>query len=215
MTSFVVSNTFSAQPYLFLISLIPGALAYYLPGLQKDYKHFSYFVLVLYACMMLVESLMMIVASLVPNYLMGIITGAGIQALMMLGSGYFRLPDDLPPQFWRYPLYYIAFHRYAYQGLFKNEFEGLVFPDEVARGGGRGVLTEEEILRGKYELDLSYSKWVDLAVLLGMVVFYRVLFLAIIKAAEKLKSARLAFTAVMPRKQSIQIMENPIATPMH
>ena len=39
--------------------------------------------------MMLVESLMMIVASIVPNFLLGIITGAGIQGLMILGGGFF------------------------------------------------------------------------------------------------------------------------------
>ena len=49
--------------------------------------------------MMLVDSLMMIVASMVPDFLMGIITGAGIQGMMMLGGGFFRLPDDLPKPF--------------------------------------------------------------------------------------------------------------------
>jgi len=38
---------------------------------------------------MLVEGLMMIVAALVPDFLMGIITGAGIQGVMMLNCGFF------------------------------------------------------------------------------------------------------------------------------
>jgi hypothetical protein len=83
---------------------------------------------------MLVESLMMIVASIVPDFLMGIITGAGIQGVMMLNRGFFRLPDDLPKPFWRYPMYYIAFHKYANQGFYKNEFEGLMFPNNQAGG---------------------------------------------------------------------------------
>jgi len=70
---------------------------------------------------------MMIVASIVPNFLMGIIIGAGIQGIMILGGGLFRLPNDLPKICWKYPLHFVAFHRYAYQGLFKNEFEGLRF----------------------------------------------------------------------------------------
>ncbi|GMN58911.1 hypothetical protein TIFTF001_028007 [Ficus carica] len=124
----MLGNTISAQPYLLLSSLIPGALTYYLPGLLNDYKHFLYFIFVLYVCMMLVESLMMIIASLVPNFLMGRITGSRIQGFMILEGKFFRLPRDLPGPFWRYPLFYVAFHRYSYQGLFKNEFEGLEFP---------------------------------------------------------------------------------------
>ncbi|EXB55275.1 ABC transporter G family member 11 [Morus notabilis] len=211
-TAFVIGNTLSSQPYLLLISLIPGALTYYLPGLRKDYQHFSYFILVLYVCMMLVESLMMIVASLVPNFLMGIIAGSGIQCFMILGGGFFRLPGDLPKQFWRYPLFYVAFHRYAYQGLFKNEFEGLVFPNNELGGGA--TITGEEILKSKWQVNMSYSKWVDLAVLLGMVVFYRVLFLAIVKTAERVKSFNMSFPTIR-RNHSIQIVENPIATPLH
>ncbi|KAL5563886.1 hypothetical protein UlMin_033633 [Ulmus minor] len=213
-TAFVISNTFSALPYLLLISLVSGALTYYLPGLHKGYQHFLYFVSLLFACMMLVESLMMIVASLVPNYLMGIITGSGIQGLMMLGGGFFRLPNDLPNYFWKYPLFYISFHRFAYQGLFKNEFEGLVFP--YSEKGEPLNKRGEEILREIWQVNMSYSKWVDLGILLGMVVFYRVLFLIIIKSTEKMKNIAQKFKSAGNCKQSIQIIENnPIATPLH
>nr|POE83396.1 abc transporter g family member 11 [Quercus suber] len=132
--AFIISNSFSAVPYLLLISLIPGAIAYYPSGLQKGAEHFLFFAAIIFACMMLVESLMMIVASIVPNLLMGIITGAGVQGLMMLGGGIFRYPNDLLKPFWKYPLYYISFHKYAYQGLFKNEFEKLTFSIDEAGG---------------------------------------------------------------------------------
>ena len=88
---------------------------------------------------------MMIVASIVPNYLMGIITGAGIQGLMILVGGFFRLLNDLPKPLWKYPLHDIAFHKYAYQGMFKNEFEGEVYPNNKV--GGPPIIIGEEILR--------------------------------------------------------------------
>jgi len=50
------------MPYLVLVSFIPGAIAYFLTGLQGGFEHFMCFALVLFTCMMLVESLMMIVA---------------------------------------------------------------------------------------------------------------------------------------------------------
>ncbi|XP_027347919.1 ABC transporter G family member 11-like [Abrus precatorius] len=212
VTAFVIGNTFSAIPYLLLVSLIPGAIAYYLPGLQRGFEHFLYFFCVLFACLMLVESLMMIVASIVPNFLMGIITGAGIQGIMILGGGFFRLPKDLPGPFWRYPMFYVAFHRYAYQGMFKNEFEGLTFPKSEVDNGS--YISGEEILRNTWQVNMSYSKWVDLAILLGMIVLYRVLFLVIIKTTEKVKPIVVSFMSGSP-KRTIQIMENPNATPLH
>lgn len=183
--AFVIGNTFSSIPYLILISLVPGAIAYYLVGLQKGIDHFFYFSLMLFACMMLVESLMMIVASIVPDFLMGIITGAGIQGVMMLNGGFFRLPDDLPKPFWKYPMYYIAFHKYANQGFYKNEFLGLSFPNEQVNGPS--TLTGDYILRNSWQVEMGYSKWVDVAIVFGMVILYRFTFLVIIKTIEKVK----------------------------
>eukprot|EP00257_Ricinus_communis_P019778 XP_015578864.1 ABC transporter G family member 11 isoform X2 [Ricinus communis] len=182
--AFVISNTLSSTPYLLLISIIPGAITYYLVGLQQASAHFIYFALTLFACMMLVESLMLIVASIVPNFLMGLITGAGIQGLMMLSGGFFRLPDDLPLIFWKYPSYYIAFHKYAYQGLYKNEFEGLTFPSEH---GGPPYINGEEILKDIWQVEMGYSKWMDLAILFGMVVIYRLVLLSVLGIIENFK----------------------------
>ncbi|KAL5545929.1 hypothetical protein UlMin_005616 [Ulmus minor] len=209
VAAFVVGNTLSSIPYLFFISLIPGAMAYYLVGLQKSIEHFTCFVLVLFVCMTLVESLMMIVASIVPDFLMGIITGAGIQGVMMLNGGFFRLPNDLPRPFWRYPMYYIAFHKYAVQGFYKNEFEGLQFPNEQV--GGPSIISGEEILRSVWQVELGYSKWVDVAILFGMVVVYRLMFFGIIKMVEKLKPMVRGFS-FFGSKRSNQITETSSTT---
>ncbi|CAD5177235.1 unnamed protein product, partial [Musa acuminata subsp. malaccensis] len=184
-TAFTIANALSATPYLALISVVPGAMAYYLVGLQRPADHFVYFALVLFVCMMVVEGLMMIVASLVPDFLMGIITGTGIQGIMMLNGGFFRLPQDLPKPVWRYPMHYMAFHKYANQGFYKNEFLGLTFPGNVA--GGSPIITGEEILKGVWQVEMGYSKWVDLAILLAMVMLYRLMFLGAVKIAEKVK----------------------------
>ncbi|XVF15235.1 hypothetical protein REPUB_Repub09cG0133300 [Reevesia pubescens] len=210
--AFVIGNTFSSIPYLFMISLIPGAIAYYLVGLQKSFEHFAYFVILLFTCMMLVESLMMTVASIVPDFLMGIITGAGIQGVMMLNGGFFRLPNDLPKPFWRYPMYYIAFHKYANQGFYKNEFEGLTFPNNQA-GGPNSTITGNEILRSFWQVEMGYSKWIDIAILCGMVLIYRLMFWGIIKTVEKVKPLIKTYMAVNPDpKQSSRISENPSST---
>lgn len=177
-------------------------------GFQKRIDHFAYFAILLVASMMLVESLMMIVASVVPDFLMGIITGAGIQGVMMLDGGFFRLPSDLPKPFWRYPMFYISFTKYAIQGFYKNEFEGLTFPNNKV--GGPPTITGDEILRNTWEVEMGYSKWIDVAILLGMTVLYRLMFLGIIKVVEKCKPM-LSSSMATPSKQSTQV-EDPCST---
>ncbi|PKU72439.1 ABC transporter G family member 15 [Dendrobium catenatum] len=88
---------------------------------------------------------------------MGIITGAGIQGVMILNGGFFRLPNDLPKPLWRYPMYYIAFHKYANQGFYKNEFIGLTFPKNQA--GGPSTINGEEILRDTWQVEVGYSNF--------------------------------------------------------
>ncbi|XP_057526662.1 ABC transporter G family member 1-like isoform X2 [Amaranthus tricolor] len=202
VTSYVVGNTLSSTPFLLMIAIIPGAIIYFLSELQREYQHFLYYLLLIFVCMLLIESLMMIIASLVPNFLMGIITGAGVQGIMMLSGGFFRLPNDLPNIFWRYPFYYISFHKYAFQGLFKNEFEGLEFPrnDRI----GARMISGTRILKNVWQVEDGYSKWVDLLVLVGMVIVYRLLFLFFIKSSEKIKPLIKSFVRRAP-KQVVQV----------
>lgn len=79
MAAFVISNTISAMPFLMLITFISGTVCYFMVHLHPGFEHYIFFVLCLYASVTVVESLMMAIASIVPNFLMGIITGAGIQ----------------------------------------------------------------------------------------------------------------------------------------
>lgn len=199
MTAFVVGNTLSSIPYIMLVSIVPVSMAYYLAGLQRSIDHFIYFASLIFTCMMLVESLMMVVASIVPDFLMGIITGAGIQGVMILNGGFFRLVNDLPKPFWKYPMYHISFHKYANQGFFKNEFLGLRFPS--AQFGFRvasstnSTISGEEVLKSVWQVDQSHSKWVDLGIVVGMLIIYRLMFLGVVKGIEKFKPSFCAFFA--------------------
>ncbi|KAI8025438.1 ABC transporter G family member 11 [Camellia lanceoleosa] len=102
--------------------------------------------------------------------------------------------------------------RYAYQGMFKNEYEGLRFASNQV--GGHETINGEDVLRNMWEVDMDYSKWVDLAILLSMVVLYRLMFLVIIKTVENVKPAIRALMSAKP-KQAAQIMMNPSDSPIH
>jgi hypothetical protein len=104
----------------------------------------------------------------------------------------------------------------VFEGLFKNEYEGLKFPIKNEQGTN-SYITGEVILRDIWQSNMSYSKWIDLAILLGMIVLYRVLFLIIIKITEKVKpiiGSLLSCTFVSP-KTTIYVVENPNATPLY
>ena len=71
-----------------------------------------------------------------------------------------------------------------------------------------------DILRDQWQVEMGYSKWVDLGILLGMVVLYRFIFLGIIKVVEKVKPDIEKIMSVRAHQKQ-QIMENPNATPIH
>ena len=75
---FILSNFLSSFPYLVAISVATGTITFYMVKFRSEFSHYVFFCLNLFSCIAVVESCMMVVASLVPNFLMGIITGAGL-----------------------------------------------------------------------------------------------------------------------------------------
>lgn len=75
---FILSNFLSSFPFLVAIAVSTGTITYYMVKFRPGFSHYVFYSLNLYLCISVIESLMMVVASLVPNFLMGIITGAGV-----------------------------------------------------------------------------------------------------------------------------------------
>ncbi|CAA6655701.1 unnamed protein product [Spirodela intermedia] len=161
--AFVISNTVSAMPFLMLISLVSGTMCYYMVNLHPGFSHYIFFVLALYASVTVVESLMMAIASAVPNFLMGIIIGAGLQP------------------FWRYPMSYISFHYWALQGQYQNDLSGLLFDNDSP---DKFKIPGEYVLEKFFQINTNRSKWVNLSVLFSMIIVYRLLFFIMIKISE-------------------------------
>ncbi|XP_068662780.1 ABC transporter G family member 15-like isoform X1 [Aristolochia californica] len=179
---FILSNFLSAFPFLIAVALSSGAITYYMVKLHSGFSHFVYFVANLFGCIAVIESLMMIVASLVPNFLMGIITGAGIMGIMMMTAGFFRLLPDLPKFFWRYPISYMSYGSWSLQGAYKNDLIGLEFDPLVP---GDPKLRGEDIIRTIFGISLNRSKWWDLAAIYLILLVYRCLFFLVLKFKER------------------------------
>ncbi|XP_071700232.1 ABC transporter G family member 12 [Rutidosis leptorrhynchoides] len=179
---FILSNFLASLPFLILMSFSTATITYNMvkfhPGLSRQ----------LYACIDLllsiasVESSMMVIASVVPNFMMGIIIGAGYIGVMMMTAGFFRLLPDLPKIFWRYPVSYVNFMSWALQGAYKNDLIGLEFESEY---GGDVKLPGEIILSTVLGMPVDHSKWWDLAAVLALIILYRTLFFIILKLKER------------------------------
>lgn len=181
VAAYIISNFLSSFPFLVAISLITGTITFFMV-FRTGFSHYVFFCCNIFMSIAVIESLMMIVASLVPNYLMGIVTGAGIMGILMMTSGFFRLLPDLPKVFWRYPVSYISFGAWALQGAYKNDFLGLEF-DGLFPGGPK--ITGEYIITQIFGVSISRSKWWDLSAVALILVCYRLLFFIIIKFKER------------------------------
>lgn len=75
---FVLSNILSSFPFLVLTALFSGTIIYYMVQFHPGLSNFAFFCINLFCCLSVVEGCVMVVASLVPNVLMGIGIGTGV-----------------------------------------------------------------------------------------------------------------------------------------
>ncbi|KAK1411657.1 hypothetical protein QVD17_38214 [Tagetes erecta] len=179
---FMLSNFISSIPFLTLMAFVTAMVTYNMVKFQSGFSHITYACLDLLFSIAVVESCMMVIASLVPNFMMGIITGSGFIGIMMMTAGFFRIHHDLPKIFWRYPVSYINSMSWALQGALKNDMIGMEFNapyEEEEKVSGDIILTT------MLGVSLEHSKWWDLAAVVAILIFYRLLFFTIIKFREK------------------------------
>ncbi|KAL0390792.1 UNVERIFIED_CONTAM: ABC transporter G family member 15 [Sesamum calycinum] len=180
VSAFILANFLSSFPFLVAVTAITGTITFYMV-FRAGFSRYIFFCLNIFGCIAMVESVMMIVASLVPNFLMGIITGAGVLGIMMMTAGFFRLLPDLPKPVWRYPISFIGYGAWALQGEYKNSLLGYTFDPFFA---GNPKLTGEYILKNMFGISLDHSKWLDLLAVFVLIVFYRIIFFIILKLKE-------------------------------
>ncbi|XP_062117753.1 ABC transporter G family member 15-like [Humulus lupulus] len=174
----MVSNFVASFPFLLVTAISTGTIIYEMVKLHPGFSHYSYFVLNLFCCLSVIETLMMLVAFMVPNVLMGIGIGTALIVFMMMASEIFRPISDLPKFFWRYPMSYISFASWALQGVYKNDMIGIEFDPLVA---GDPKLKGEILLQTMFGMPLDHSKWWDLMALVCLLILHRLIFLLVLK----------------------------------
>ncbi|KAG7035872.1 ABC transporter G family member 15, partial [Cucurbita argyrosperma subsp. argyrosperma] len=199
---YTLSNFLSSFPFLALMSVASATIVFYMVKFETEFSRYVYICIDLLSSIAVVESAMMIIASLVPNFMMGVIIGAGYIGIMMMTSGYFRFVPDLPKVFWRYPISYINYGAWGLQGAYKNDLIGLEVDSQI--GGGPKV-KGEVILEMLLGYQAHHSKWWDLAAVLVILVTFRLLFILILKLKEKVSP----FFQTLYAKQTLRRIGEP------
>ncbi|XP_022892034.1 ABC transporter G family member 3 [Olea europaea var. sylvestris] len=174
---FLLGQLLSSIPFVFLISISSSLVFYFLVGLRDHFSLLMYFVLNFFACLLVNEGLVLVIASICQDIFWSILILLNVHVIMMLSAGYFRIRSALPKPVWMYPVSYIAFHTYAVQGLLENEYIGTSFAVGQVR-----TISGYQALRNVYDISQdSNARWENLLVLFLMAVGYRILVFVLLK----------------------------------
>ncbi|GAM39870.1 hypothetical protein TCE0_034f11765 [Talaromyces pinophilus] len=107
-TPFIVSNFLIGLPYLFLISLLFSLVAYWLSNFQPSAVAFFTWVMWLFLDLVAAESLVVLMSSIFPNFVISLALVAFANGLWMSVGGFLVTPTILNP-FWKYVFHYIDY----------------------------------------------------------------------------------------------------------
>lgn len=122
-TAFLASNFLIGLPYLFLISLLFSIVAYWLMNMRATATAFFTWVMWLFLDLIAAESLVVLVTSLFPNFVIALALTAFINGLWMSVGGFLVSTPTLNV-FWKYVFHYIDYQAYVFQGMMVNELRG-------------------------------------------------------------------------------------------
>ena len=185
-TAFLLANFITGIPYLFLISVLFSIVSYWLANFRPAADAFFTWIMWLFLDLIAAESLVVLISSLVPNFVVALAATAFANGLWMCTGG-FLVPPQTLNVFWRYVFHYIDYQAYVFQGMMVNEFGSRNYSCGVVPGSNPSQcsclyqtdLADQCLIDGKAILrNYDYGtgntgKWVG--ILLAITVGYRAL----------------------------------------
>lgn len=181
--AFTISNFLIGLPYLFLIALLFSVVEYWLSNFRPNANAFFIWVLWLFLDLVAAESLIVLVSSIFPVFVVALAVAAFANGLWMCVDG-FLVPLTTLNVFWKYALHYIDYQAYVFQGMLVNEFEKRTFDCAGNAQSGYQCMYQSDLasvgkIRGTAILDaFNYQtgregEWIG--IIIGIIVGYRVL----------------------------------------
>ncbi len=124
--SFLVANFLIGLPYLFIIVTSFSVIAYWMVGLWPTATGFWTFVGFLFLNLLAAESLVVFVASVVPNFIVALALVAFANGLWMVVNG-FLVPEIILNVFWKSWVTKIDYQNWAFRAMMWNEFHAQSF----------------------------------------------------------------------------------------
>ena len=106
--------------------MVFAMVTYWLINLRPRAIAFSNFVAVLFLELLAAESLVALISSAFPIFVVALAVTEFANALWMAVSGFMVTPQQLNA-FWKYTFYQIGYQRYALSVLFRNQMIGSVY----------------------------------------------------------------------------------------
>ena len=138
--SFLVANFLIGLPWLFLISVLFSVIAYWLCNFRPDASAFFKFIMWLYLDLIAAESLVVLVSSIFPIFVVALALTAFANGLWMSVGGFLVNPTVLNV-FWKYWARYIDYQSYVFQGMMVNEFSRRNFDCSRSSAGSEADCT--------------------------------------------------------------------------
>jgi ABC-type multidrug transport system ATPase subunit len=118
---FALANFLISLPYLLLTALCTSAVTYWMVHFRPDPAAFAIWTLWTFLNLLASESLVVLVASALPDFIPALAAAAMANGIWMACNGCMVAAAALPP-LWRYLAYYANYQAYVFRGLATNEF---------------------------------------------------------------------------------------------
>ncbi len=181
--AFTIANFLIGLPYLFFIAILFSAVEYFLSNFRPTFSAFMTWVLWLFLDLLAAESLVVLVSSIFPVFVVALAVAAFANGLWMAVDG-FLVPMATLNVFWKYVFHYIDYQAYVFQGMLVNEFEHRLFDCAGSAESGYQCMYQSDLasvgkIRGTAILDaFNYhtglqGEWIG--IMIGIIVGYRIL----------------------------------------
>ncbi|KAI3967774.1 hypothetical protein MKX01_039166 [Papaver californicum] len=178
VSSYMIANTIIFIPFLLAVSILFSVPVYWLVGLNPSFTAFTFFIFMVWLIVIMASSLVLFLSAISPDFISGNSLICTVLGAFFLFSGYF-IPKDSIPKYWLF-MYYLSMYKYPLDSLLINEYWNMrekCFSWET-KDHSRCLLKGIDVLKNRgLEQDI---RWMNVGIMLGFFVFYRVLAWAIL-----------------------------------
>ncbi|KNZ80152.1 ABC transporter G family member 11 [Termitomyces sp. J132] len=177
---FVIANTLVNIPFLFGCTVVFTLICYW--AIVRAVAFFR-FLAFLFLAILVAESQVLVVASILPVFVAALAISAFINGFWMSVGGYFIKARSLP-RFWYFSFHFMDYQKYAFELIVNVYFRGLVFQCQRQSDGSCAcaypssapascTVSGEDVLSYLEIEGISYGKWS--AILISIFLIFRIM----------------------------------------